>query len=313
MKKTIRLGTRGSPLALIQAKEVQKQLTAAHPNMGNDLEIEIVPIRTTGDWNPEQKERSFIELGGNKGLFTKEIEDALLSDHIDMAVHSMKDVASALPDQLEIAALLERLDARDAFIGRTARTVDELPKGATVGTSSLRRQSQLLAHRPDLHVVPLRGNVDTRLKKLADGIADATLLAVAGLQRLGMTNRISSIMEMDVMVPAAAQGAIGIEIRRGDEQMRKWLAPLNSTATTTCITAERALLKVLDGSCHTPIGAYAHIQPNGQVLLQVAVGRANGTGMIRLQDSAPQKEAEELGKKMGHKLKTQLPPDFFAA
>jgi hydroxymethylbilane synthase len=312
MKKTIRLGTRGSPLALIQAEDVQKRLRAAHPNMGSDTDVEIVPIRTSGDWKPEQKERSFIELGGNKGLFTKEIEEALLTGHIDMAVHSMKDVASNLPDNLEIAAILERFDARDAFIGRTARTLDELPAGSTVGTSSLRRQSQILAHRPDLHIVPLRGNVDTRLKKLADGIADATLLAVAGLMRLGMTNRISSIMEPDAMLPAAAQGAVGIEIRRGDDAMRKLLAPLNCATTASCITAERALLRILDGDCHTPIGVYARLHSD-QITLNAVVARADGTSVIRLKETSAANQAEALGEKMGATLKGQLPPDFFAA
>lgn len=311
MKKIIRLGTRGSPLALIQAEDVKKRLAAAHPNLGSD--IEIVPIRTTGDWKPEQKDRTFIDMGGNKGLFTKEIEETLLSDHIDMAVHSMKDVASVLSDKLEIAALLERLDPRDAFIGREARTLDELPKGATVGTSSLRRQAQLLAYRPDLRVIPLRGNVETRLKKLTDGLADATLLAVAGLTRLSMTNRISSIMEMDIMLPAAAQGVVGIEIRRDDHGMRALLAPLNSAATQSCVTAERALLKVLDGSCETPIGVYGQLIHNNQIVLDVVVARADGTGKIRHTETAPAEEAEPLGIRMGQKLKGQLPKDFFAA
>jgi len=312
MQKTIRLGTRGSPLALIQAEEVKKRLITAHPEIGRNAVIEIVPIRTTGDWKPEHKERSFIELGGNKGLFTKEIEEALLSSHIDMAVHSMKDVASSLPDNLEIAAILERLDPRDAFIGRQARTLDELPKGATVGTSSLRRQSQLLAHRPDLRIVPLRGNVDTRLKKLADGFADATLLAVAGLMRLDMLDRLSSIMSTDVMLPAAAQGAIGIEIRKDDAAMQEWLKPLNAPDTFICIATERALLKALDGSCHTPIGVFAKIAGD-KIALEVKVARANGTSLFHLTETTPRQDAESFATEIGLKLKAQLPPDIFSA
>ncbi len=313
MKKNIRLGTRGSPLALVQAEEVQKKLRAAHPNLGSEAEIEIVPIRTSGDWKPENKERSFIELGGNKGLFTKEIEEALQSGHIDMAVHSMKDVASWLPPGLEIAVVLERIDPRDIFIGRKVRTLDELPSGATVGTSSLRRQAQILARRPDLRVVPLRGNVDTRLKKLSDGIADATLLAVAGMTRLGVTAQISSIMETDIMLPAAAQGAIGIEIRNGDEDMRRLLAPLNDADTHACVNAERALLRVLDGSCQTPIAALARLTAGDRITLDALVARPDGTSLIRLQHSGPVRQAETIGADLGHKFKGMLPADFFAA
>lgn len=312
MKKTVRLGSRGSPLALIQAGEVQKKLFEAHPGLDQTLDIEIVPIRTTGDWKPEHQERTFMEMGGNKGLFTKEIEEALLSGHIDMAVHSMKDVASVLPEKLEIPVVLERLDARDAFIGRDAKTLDDLPIGATVGTSSLRRQSQLLARRPDLNIVPLRGNVDTRLRKLSEGIADATLLAVAGLMRMSATNRISSILDMDVMLPAAAQGIVGVEIRRGDKELQELLAPLNDQSTQLCVIAERELLRILDGSCHTPIGVHAHILDRGNMKLDVLVARADGTSVVRLSETGLAKNAEALGQELGYKLKAQLPLDFFA-
>jgi len=312
MIKTVRLGSRGSPLALIQAGEVQKKLFEAHPGLDQKLAIEIVPIRTTGDWRPEHKEKTFMEMGGNKGLFTKEIEEALLSGHIDMAVHSMKDVASVLPDRLEIPVVLERLDARDAFIGHDAKTLDELPIGATVGTSSLRRQSQLLARRPDLRIIPLRGNVDTRLRKLGEGIADATLLAVAGLIRMSATNRISSILDMDVMLPAAAQGIVGIEIRRGDKELMELLAPLNDQQTQLCVTAERELLRILDGSCHTPIGVHAQIIDRGNMKLDVLVARADGTSVVKLSETGLAKNAEALGQELGYKLKAQLPLDFFA-
>jgi hydroxymethylbilane synthase len=223
----------------------------------------------------------------------------------------MKDLGSQLPPNLEIAVLLERIDARDAFIGNKAKTLDELPNGARVGTSSLRRQSQILARRPDLHVVPLRGNVDTRLRKLAEGIADATLLAVAGLKRLGAADRISSIMEMDMMLPAAAQGAIGIETRKGDDDLRKLLAPLNCAETFTCISAERALLKVLDGSCRTPIAAYAHLTTGGQIKLDALVAKPDGTELLRMEASGAAKDAETIGADLGHKFKGRLPADFF--
>lgn len=312
MKKTIRLGSRGSPLALIQAEEVRSKLLAATPSLADEAIIEIVPIRTTGDWKPEHKEKSFIELGGNKGLFTKEIEEALESNHIDMAVHSMKDVASVLPDSLTIAAMLERADPRDAFIGTTCHNLDELPQGATIGTSSLRRQSQILARRPDLRVVPLRGNVDTRLKKLAEGIADATLLAVAGLTRLDAKNRISSILEPSVILPAAGQGAIGIEIRRTDNDMLKIVQPLNSAETFLCVQTERALLKVLDGSCHTPIGALARVTGADEITLEAVVGKADGTSLIRLSQTSSHLQAEAMAIALGHTFKGQLPPNFFA-
>lgn len=311
MKKTLRLGTRGSPLALIQAEEVRQRLVAAHSHFEQEHVIEIVPIRTTGDWRPEQHESRFIELGGNKGMFTKEIEEALQTGQIDMAVHSMKDVAGRLPDGLEVAVLLERVDPRDAFIGRSARSLDELPKGASVGTSSLRRQAQILAYRPDLRVVPLRGNVDTRLKKLADGMADATLLAVAGLTRLKAAEKISSILETDVMLPAAAQGAIGIEIRRGDDDMRRLLAPINSPLAAMCVGAERALLYVLDGSCHTPIAALAKLMGSDELMLDALVARPDGKEVVRLSQRGPAKDFEMIGKELGHMLKSKVPADFF--
>jgi hydroxymethylbilane synthase len=311
MKKILRLGTRGSPLAIIQAEDVRKKILAAMPNLLLDSEIEIVPIRTSGDWRPEHKEKSFIELGGNKGLFTKEIEEALLSGYIDMAVHSMKDVATFLPPTLEIAALLERADPRDTFISRKYRSLDDMPAGASIGTSSLRRQSQILARRPDLRVVSLRGNVETRLKKLENNIADATLLAIAGLQRLGLANHATYILEADVMLPAAAQGGIGIEIRAGDEQMQKILSPLTHAPSKACIIAERAVLKVLDGNCQTPLAAFATI--NGTTLMiEALAANADGSNLVRLKHNGPVDKAETIGTALGEKLKGELPADFFS-
>ena len=312
MKKTIRLGTRGSPLALMQAEEIRCLLYVAYPDLTNDTDIEVVPIRTTGDWKPEHKDRRFVEMGGNKGLFTKEIEEALLNNYIDMAVHSMKDIASVLPNGLSIGAITERNDPHDAFIGRVAHTLDELQKGSVIGTSSLRRQAQILAQRPDLRVVPLRGNVETRLKKLEDGLADATLLGVAGLARLDMTTRISSIFSSQIMLPAAGQGALGIEIRESDEDMRRFLLPLNHADSFTCVTAERAVMRAIDGSCHTPAGAYATVDSAGQLSLEALVARANGTNMLRLKASGDAKEADTIGERLGTLLREQSPADLFA-
>jgi hydroxymethylbilane synthase len=313
MKKILRLGSRGSPLALLQAEEVRKKIFTAHEGLAREFEIEIVPIRTVGDWRPGAKETSFRDNGGNKELFTKEIEEALQNSHIDMAVHSMKDVASWLPVGLEITAMLDRVDPREAFVGRVARTLDELPSGATVGTSSVRRQAQLLARRPDLKIVPLRGNVETRLKKLEDGQADATLLAMAGLIRLGLQDRATSILATDVMLPAAAQGAIGIEVRSGDEDIKKLLLPVNCKKTFTCVSAERALLQELDGSCATPIGALANFTSADELSLEVMVARPDGSSVERMTAAGSAKEAAKLGRDLGAKMKSRLPPDFFTA
>jgi hydroxymethylbilane synthase len=251
----LRIGTRGSPLALAQAREVQRLLVAAH---GLDEEIEIVAIKTTGD---RIQDRPLSEAGG-KGLFTKEIEEALLDGSIDLAVHSMKDMPTVLPDGLAITTMLPREDVRDAFISAKWPTLEALPQGAVVGSSSLRRQAQLRRLRPDLSVVTFRGNVDTRLKKLADGVVDATLLAVAGLSRLGLRDRITAPIPLDVMLSAVAQGAIGIETRVDDHDTAALLDSLNHPATALCVTAERAFLARLEGSCRTPIAGLGQLDGN---------------------------------------------------
>ncbi len=313
MKKTLRLGTRSSPLALIQAEEVRRRLLTVHPGFEESVTIEIVPIRTTGDWKSGQKDSRFVDLGGNKGLFTKEIEEALRGGHVDIAIHSMKDVAGRLPDGIEIAAILERADPRDAFISHTAQTLDELPTGAVIGTSSLRRQAQILAQRPDLRIVPLRGNVDTRLHKLAEGNANATLLAVAGLTRLGLAEKISSVMEPDVMLPAAGQGAIGIEIRRDNHAMRRLLAPINSPSAFSCVSAERAVLYVLDGDCQTPIAALAQLTKSDEITLEALVTKPDGTTLIRLTHKGLARDFLSIGMELGQRLKDRIPPGFFVA
>jgi hydroxymethylbilane synthase len=265
MQPKILIGTRGSKLALVQAHLIRDRLIAAH---GLALEhFDIVIIKTSGDIITD---KPLAEFGG-KGLFTKEIEEALTARDIDLAVHSMKDVPTKLPDGLEISCLLPREDVRDAFISPKVARLADLPKGAVLGTSSLRRQAQAKRLRPDLTIIPYRGNVDTRLKKLVDGVADATLLAYAGLRRLGLEDRIASLIETDEMLPAIAQGAIGVETRIGDARMNGLLAPLHDAATGICIACERAFLATLDGSCRTPIAGLATLDGDrlrfkGQIL-----------------------------------------------
>src|SRR5215472_1201524 len=223
----LRIGTRGSPMALVQAGLVRDRLAAAHPELAAPGALEITVIRTTGD---KVQDRPLAEIGG-KGLFTKEIEEALLDRRIDLAVHSMKDVQTFLPDGLAIACLLPRDDPRDAFLSHKAKGLADLPAGSVIGTASPRRQAQILRRRPDLRVAPLRGNAGTRMRKLAAGECDATLLALAGLQRLQETDAIASILSTEEMLPAVAQGAIGIEMRAADESSRAWLAPLHHEPT----------------------------------------------------------------------------------
>jgi hydroxymethylbilane synthase len=249
----IRIGTRGSRLALAQAHETRDRLVAAHGLALAD--IEILVIETSGD---RIQDRPLAEIGG-KGLFTKEIEEAMLAGHIELAVHSMKDMPTVLPDGLEIACLLPREDVRDAFISPHAASLSALPQGAVVGSSSLRRQAQIKVKRPDLQVITYRGNVETRLRKLTEGVADATLLACAGLRRLGLEDKITSVIPADEMLPAVAQGAIGIEIASHDERTRALLAPIHDETTAIRLAAERTFLARLDGSCRTPIGGLAEL------------------------------------------------------
>lgn len=247
----INIGTRGSPLALAQAYEVRDRLMVAHGLTQDAIEIHI--ISTEGDRIQDKALREF----GGKGLFTKEIEAALIDKSIDLAVHSMKDVQTQLPDGLHITAILPREDVRDGFISNTVSSFEDLPHGAVVGTSSLRRQAQVKDRRPDLEVVTFRGSVQTRLEKLERGDVAATFLAVAGLNRLGLQEKLTAAIEPEVMLPAVAQGAIGLECRQGDERIEALLAPLNDEETQICVTAERAFLRQLDGSCRTPIAALA--------------------------------------------------------
>lgn len=305
---TINIGTRGSPLALAQAEMTKAALLGAHPALKPD-DITIVPIKTTGD---KVQDRTLSEIGG-KGLFTKEIEEALIDGRVDLAVHSMKDMPTFLPEGLVIAAMLEREDPRDVLISPVADSIASLPHGAVIGTAALRRQAQLLAIRPDLKVQPLRGNVGTRLDKLARGEATATLLALAGLKRLGRVDAATAILSTDVMLPAVAQGAIGIEIRLNDARMGPLVAAINHQPTTIAVTAERAMLAVLDGSCRTPIAGYAEIFGT-QLRLRGLIALPDGSESHRTEETgnATLEGAAALGRAVGEKLKALAGPSFLA-
>ncbi|HZB90805.1 MAG TPA: hydroxymethylbilane synthase, partial [Stellaceae bacterium] len=261
------MGTRGSALALAQAAEVRARLARAHAALQAPDAIETVAIRTSGD---AIGGRPLADLGG-KGLFAKEIEEALLDGRIDLAVHSLKDLPTFLPDGLAIAGHLPREDARDGWFSPRAPRIAALPEGATIGTSSPRRSAQLLHLRPDLRILPLRGNVETRLRKVEAGEVDGTLLAMAGLKRLGLEGRITAVLAPEEMLPAAAQGAIGIEIRAADERVRALVAAIDDAPTAARIAAERAVLAVLGGSCHTPIAALAEIDAGASLRLRAMI------------------------------------------
>ncbi len=299
----LKIGTRGSPLAMAQAIEVRDLLASTHDMPLDALKIEV--IQTTGD---AVQDRPLSEIGG-KGLFTKEIEHALINGTIDIAVHSMKDVATRLPDGLEISTVLPREDVRDVFISNAHDSLDNLPKGAVFGSSSLRRRAQLLSRRPDLKMVEFRGNVQTRLRKLEDGVAAATLLAKAGLRRLGHRD-MGRVIGVDTMLPAVAQGAIGIEHRSADDRTRDLLAPLHDAATWTAITTERAFLAALDGSCRTPIAGLATlggdtINFSGEIL------RPDGSEVLRVQRSGAVADAAALGNDCGQELRARGGMEFF--
>ncbi|MEL6961697.1 MAG: hydroxymethylbilane synthase, partial [Pseudomonadota bacterium] len=256
IKTPIRLGTRGSPLARIQTDMVKDQLMKMFDDLREPGAIEVVVISTTGD---QVADRPLADIGG-KGLFCKEIEMALFDGRIDAGVHSMKDMPTWLPDGLVIASMLERADPRDALICRKADSIQGLPEGAVVGTASLRRQAQVLARRPDLKVINFRGSVGTRLEKLDRGEVDATLLARAGLDRLGLPDVPASVLSPEEMLPAVGQGVIGIECRESDDALIELFKAIDHGPSSQSVHAERAMLDVLDGSCHTPIGAYAVIR-----------------------------------------------------
>ena len=303
-KTMLRIGTRGSPLALVQARMVQARLAAA---LGVDVgAIELATIRTSGDMI---QDRPLAEEGG-KGLFTKEIEEALLDGRIDLAVHSAKDMPTLLPQGLMLAACLEREDARDVFISRKAPSLDALPRGATLGTTSPRRQAIAKRMRPDLRVVPLRGNVETRLRKLDEGQADAIILALAGLKRLGLQAQATKVMSVEEFLPAAAQGAIGIEAREKDSRVRDMLARIDHADTAVAVACERAFLAELDGSCRTPIAGHATL--SGRVLhFRGLIVKPDGSAAHETAVAGALEDAATIGADAGRALRQYAGPGFF--
>jgi hydroxymethylbilane synthase len=301
----LRLGTRGSPLALTQAHMVRQALAQAHGLDPERIAIEV--IRTSGD---RIQDGPLAEAGG-KGLFTKEIEEALLAKTVDLAVHSSKDLPTVLPDGLVLSAFLPREDPRDAFISRKANSIAALPPGATIGTASLRRQAMMKRLRPDLNVVPLRGNVETRLRKLDEGVADATLLALAGLKRLGLIDAATAILDVDEFLPAVGQGAIGIETRADDRNTRDLLAAIDHADTASALICERAFLAVLDGSCRTPIGGHATVT-GARLSFRGMIIRPDGSEAYETKRDGAVADAARLGADAGAELKGRAAPDFFA-
>lgn len=296
LEKTLKIATRQSPLALWQANYVKDRLQQLYP----DLTIELVPMVTKGDVILDSP---LAKIGG-KGLFVKELENALLNKEADIAVHSMKDVPMQFPEGLGLAVICQREDPRDAFVSHSYRTFAELPQGTVVGTSSLRRQCQLKALRPDLDIRSLRGNVGTRLSKLDNGDYDAIILASAGLIRLGLADRIASFIDVEQSLPAAGQGAVGIECRTDDMQVQALLAPLADAETTYCVLAERAMNNHLQGGCQVPIGGYAVLQ-QGQLYLRALVGNIDGSRIIRAEGKSAVENAEVLGVKIAEQLLAQ--------
>jgi hydroxymethylbilane synthase len=300
----LRIGTRGSPLALVQARTVRARLAAAL-GAGEDT-LELVIIRTSGD---KIQDRPLAEVGG-KGLFTKEIEEALLDRRIDLAVHSAKDMPTFAQPGLMLTACLEREDPRDVFVSLKARALAELPQGARLGTASLRRQAIAKRARPDLVVAALRGNVETRLRKLEAGEVDATLLALAGMKRLGLTQHATHIMPVEEFLPAVAQGAIGIEARESDTRTRETLARINHADTFTAVACERAFLAELDGSCKTPIAGHATLAGDA-LQFRGLIARPDGSAAHDIAGSGNRKDAIAIGTQAGRELKARAGAGFF--
>ncbi|TPI55437.1 MULTISPECIES: hydroxymethylbilane synthase [unclassified Mesorhizobium] len=304
MQTILKIGTRGSPLALAQAQETQARLMAAH---GLPQEVfEIVVISTSGD---RIQDRPLSEAGG-KGLFTKEIEEALLARAIDIAVHSSKDMPTQLPDGLELSAFLPREDARDAFVGKAAKTIADLPRGAKVGSSSLRRQALIRRMRPDLDVVMFRGNVQTRLRKLEEGVAAGTILAHAGLKRLGLGQVVTDLIPLDIFPPAPGQGAIGIETRIGDGDVEQMLAAIHDLPTGQALACERAFLAALDGSCRTPIAGHAVID-GADLSFAGLIISPDGTQSHMVEMKGPALDAARIGEEAARTVRARAGETFF--
>lgn len=290
---TLRIATRKSPLALWQAEYVKAELEQAHP----ELKVELVPMSTRGD---KILDTPLAKIGG-KGLFIKELEVAMQAGEADIAVHSMKDVPMEFPEGFALGVICPRENPHDAFVSNTYTQLQDLPQGAVVGTCSLRRKAQLLATRPDLVIKDLRGNVQTRLSKLDAGEFDAIILAAAGLIRLKMESRIAQLIDADLSLPAAGQGAVGIEIRAGDTRTLAYLQALHCDTTAACVNAERALSRTLGGGCQVPIAAFATLQ-DGRVSLDGRVASVDGKTLLKVADSAAETEAEALGVQLGQQL-----------
>ena len=308
----IRIGSRGSAMAMHQAEMVRKQLLETHER----IEVEIIEIRTSGDWSPAQGETRLSESQGGKGLFAKEIEMRILDGTIDCGVHCVKDMPSFLPEGLEISQFLKREDPRDALIigDPNIKTLQDLPQGATIGTASVRRGAILLSQRPDLNIAPFRGNVHTRLEKLKKGQVDATILSYCGLERLELTEEAAYIFSTDEMLPACGQGGLCIEIASNNELAREILAPLSDTNGTLCMMAERAMLQVLDGSCHTPIGAYATLEGEAMNIKGLVIsedGQQSYQETMIGKVTTPE-EAIALGEQVGNEIKSVVPPEILA-
>lgn len=304
--KPFRIGTRGSPLALAQAYETRDRLMAAH-GLPEDM-FEVVVMSTQGD---RITDRPLSEIGG-KGLFTEEIEAQLNSGGLDLAVHSSKDMPTKLPDGLFLSAFLPREDVRDAFIGRTAKKLTDLPQGATVGSASLRRQALIRRLRPDLNVITFRGQVDTRLRKLAEGQADATLLAYAGLKRLGKLDVPTELLDPKDFPPAPAQGAICIESRIGDDRVNSLLEAINDSATFDAVMCERAFLETLDGSCRTPIAGYARCSQE-RISFYGMILTPDGARFHEIESEGSRSDAVAIGRAAGEAIRAKAGPDFFAS
>lgn len=303
-KRPLRIATRASALALRQTDMVSHALRAAHPW----LDVEVIEITTSGDWKPEQGETPLAAQAGGKALFAKEIEDAILRGTVDCGVHSLKDAASILPEGLCIEHVLPREDPRDAFLSNQFKTLDDLPQNAVVGTTSPRRQAQLLAQRPDLTIQPLRGNVPTRIEKLRAGKYDAIVLALAGLRRLGLESEISSVFAPEILLPACGQGIIGIEIKQDNAPLREILDAITCPRTALAAAAERAVLSAIDGDCHTPVGALAAPQEDGTLWLRAILATPDGKSLFFEEETAIARTTEDaraLGLRIGKRLKDQ--------
>ena len=302
--KILKIATRQSPLALWQAEHIRARLEALH----TDLKVELVTFVTQGD---KILDTPLAKIGG-KGLFVKELEAALLDGRADLAVHSMKDVPMALPEGLNLAVICEREDPLDAFVSNTYNHFDELPQGAKVGTSSLRRKCQILKQRPDLEIIDLRGNVGTRLSKLDAGNYDAIILASAGLKRLGLAERIRHTIQPEFSLPAVGQGALGLECRTDDQAVLDFIQPLMHSETNACVRAERAFNAYLEGGCQVPIAGYAVLQ-NGQIHLEGRVGSVDGKTLLKAQQIGARENAEQLGVALAQELLAQGAGDILKA